>query len=178
MVKEKNEKDLAIATVFETGVVPEKYKGKPSESLVETVIQEIEAMVVERVKIARENMLEVYWETGEILRKAEKDSKVSITGLVKRLAMDNRLTGRQMGERNLWFSLKFYDEYPRFESIYETDHGDNISLTKVKKMLTTPKPKKDRTLKQIAESLVRRLGPSEARKLAAEIEKAADKVEQ
>lgn len=103
------------------GSVAEKYKAKPTEEVVESVIQEIESMLVERVKAARENTILAMWETGEIIRKTEKDNKINVSALVTRIAIDNRLTGRQMGERNLWFSLKVFDSFPKFDKVYETE---------------------------------------------------------
>lgn len=166
-------KELAVA-----GEVKAKYTAKPTEQVVESVISEIEELLVQRTKEARESTMLVAWETGQALRKAEKDHKVNISALVGRIATDNRIAGRQMGERNLWFALKFYDHFSQFNKVYETEHGENISLSKVKKMLTTPKPKKEKTIKEIAIHLVESLGVEKARKLAKEIEAECDKQEQ
>lgn len=160
------------------GVLPKtKYTAKPTEEIIEAVINDVEEILVQRTKEAREFTMKVAWETGEVLRESEKKFKVNISALVTRIALDNRLTGRQMGERNLWFALKFFDSFPAFEKVYETEHGENISLSKVKKMLTTPKPKKEKTIKEIAIALVEGLGVEKARQLIKEIEKECDKVE-
>lgn len=158
-------------------VIAEKYKAKPTEDVVESVIQEIEAVLVERNKTARENMMLACWETGEILRKCEKDNKVNISAMVTRIAMDNRLAGRQMGERMTWFALKVYDTYPKFEKVYETEHGENITISKLKKMLTTPKPKKEKSMKELAIDIVKRFGVDKSRDLATAIQKECDRVE-
>ena len=146
-----------------------KYTAVPSENVVESFIDELEAMLVERVKKSREDVMMVSWDTGRMIREAEKEHKVSITILVNRLADDNRIAGRQMGERNLWTAVKFFDSFPHFEKVYLTEHGENISFTKVKKMLTSPGPKKEKTMREIAESLVNRLGIEGATELADEI---------
>ena len=155
----------------------EKYKAKPTEDVVEAVIQDIESVLVERTKTARENVILCAWETGETIRKAEKDHKVNVSALVTRIATDNRLSGRQMGERNLWMSLKVYDSFPKFDKIYQTEHGENITFSKLKKMLTTPKPKKEKTVKEMAIDVVERLGVEKSRELAEEIVKECDKQE-
>ena len=147
-----------------------KFKNKPTEQVIESTIDELEALLVQRTKEAREDTMKIFWETGELLREKERSNKVSISGLVSRVALDNRISGRQMGERNLWFAIKFYDSFPAFGTIYETEHGENISISKVKKLLITPKPKKARTLQQIAYDLVDKLGADEALKLCGEIE--------
>lgn len=156
-------------------VIAEKYKAKPTEDIVESVIQEIEAVLVERTKTARENTMLALWETAEALRKCEKDNKINISALVTRIALDNRLSGRQMGERNLWFALKIYESYPKFAKIYETEHGENITVSKLKKMLTTPKPKKEKTMRELAIDIVTRFGTEKAMDLAEEITKECKK---
>ena len=147
-----------------------KFKEKPSEQIIETTIDELEALLVQRGKEAREDTMKIFWETGELLRTKEKTFKVSISGLVSRVALDNRISGRHMGERNLWFAIKFFDVYPNFNTVYETEHGENISISKVKKLLITPRPKKNKTLQQMAYDIVDKLGADQAQKLIVEIE--------
>lgn len=148
-----------------------KFKAKPTEQLIESVIDEIEAMLVQRGKEAREDMLMMCWETGKMLREAEKANKVSISGLVSRVAMDNRISGRQMGERNLWFAVRVFDySGAKFEALYATEHGENITVSKLKKLLVTPKPKKNKTLQMLAYDLVDKLGADECQRLIQEIE--------
>lgn len=148
-----------------------KFKNKPTEQLIETTIDELEALLVTRTKEAREFTMRVFWDTGELLRSKERDNKVSISGLVSRIALDNRISGRQMGERSLWFAVKLFDSFPKFELVYETEHGENVSLGKIRKMLLTPKPKKSKSLQEIAYDIVDKLGADEAQKLIIEIEK-------
>lgn len=147
-----------------------KFKAKPTENVIENTIDELEAIIVQRGKHAREEVMSVFWETGQVLRKIERTEKVSISALVSRIALDNRISGRQMGERNLWFAIKFFDSFPKFELVYDTEHGENVSLSKIKKSLITPKPKKSKTLQQIAYDLVDKLGADECQRLIAEIE--------
>ncbi len=147
-----------------------KFKNKPTEQVVESVIDQLEALLITRGKEARADYMKMFWETGELLRKEERANKVSISALVSRVALDNRITGKHMGERSLWFAIKFFDTYPNFELVYDTEHGEAVSLSKIKKLLLTPKPKKGRTLQQIAYDLVDKLGADEAQKLINEIE--------
>lgn len=146
-----------------------KFKEMPSEEIVESVIDELEALLVQRTKEAREYTMMVFWETGKLLREAEKSHKVNISRLVARVVSDNRIAGRQMGERNIWFAIKLYDRYSKFNDVYDTEHGENISLSKLKKMLVTPRPKKKKTLQQIAYDLVDTLGVDSAEELIEEI---------
>lgn len=148
-----------------------KFKAKPTESVIESTIDELEALLVTRGKEARADYMKMFWEAGDLLRKTEKQNKISISGLVSRIALDNRISGRQMGERNLWFAVKFFDTYPDFETVYETEFGENVSLSKIKKLLVTPKPKKSKSLQEIAYDLVDKLGADEAQRLIQEIEK-------
>jgi len=147
-----------------------KFKNKPTEQVIESTIDELEALLVQRGKEARADTMLMFWETGQLMRNKERENKVSISALVSRVALDNRISGRHMGERSLWFAIKFFDTYGNFELVYQTEHGENVSLSKVKKLLLTPKPKKTRTLQQIAYDLVDKLGADEAQKLIAEIE--------
>lgn len=161
------DKNKSLAVVDKMPV--EKYKTKPTEDLVEHIIQDIESMLVERLKTSRENTMLAFWETGEIIRNCEKENKINVSALVDRLAMDNRITGRQMGARNIWFALKVFDTYPKFEKLYDTEHGENITVSKLKKMLTAPKPKKEKTVHEIAVDIVNRLGVEKSEKLANKI---------
>lgn len=147
-----------------------KFTAKPTEAVVETVVEEIEALLVERTKEAREYTMMVFYETGQKMREFEKRFKVNISGLVERVAGDNRISGRQMGSRNLWMAIKFFDTFPVFEKVYQTEHGENISMTKIKKLLTTPKPKKEKSIKEMAIDIVERLGVEKALELAKAIE--------
>lgn len=151
-----------------------KYVAKANEEVLSSVIDDIEAILVQRTKEAREFTMLVAWETGQAIRKAEREHKVNITSLVIGLANDNRISGRQMGERNLWFSVAFYDKFNKFEDVYETEFGENVSLTKIKKMLVKPKSKKDKTLEEVASSLVDKYGIDGARELAAAITEECD----
>lgn len=155
--------------------IAEKYKGKPTEEIAEHIIQEIEAILVERFKIIQENGILAAWETGKELRKCEKDHKLSISQLVNRVALDNRLTGRHMGERSLWTAIKVFDAFPRFEKVYETEYGQSITISKLKKMLSTPKARIEKTIKQMAVELMERLGTDKARDLAKQIIVECDK---
>ena len=146
--------------------VETRYKVIPSENIVESVVDELEALLVQRTKEAREYTMRVFWEAGELLRQAELAHKINISSLVGRIAQDNRISGRQMGERNLWMAVKIFDSFPVFDMLYVTEHGENISLSKVKKMLTKAKPKKEKTIEEIAINLIERMGNEQAVELA------------
>lgn len=103
----------------------------PAEAL-EALVEEIEAIVVEKAYQANEAKLELFWLTGEALRRYEREQNVSITALVQACANDNRLSGKQMGERNLFWALKIFDKFPQ----KEFPEDKNATLTKVKKLLT------------------------------------------
>lgn len=147
-----------------------KFKNKPTEQVVESTIDELEALLVQLGKEARADVMKLSWQTGELMREKERQNKVSISALVSRVALDNRISGRHMGERSLWFAIKFFDTFPKFEMVYELEFGENVSFTKIKKMLITPKPKKARSLQQVAYDLVDKLGADEALRLCVEIE--------
>lgn len=147
-----------------------KFKNKPTEQVIESTIDELEALLVTRGKEARADTMMMFWEAGQLMRNQEKANKVSISALVSRVALDNRISGKRMGERSLWFAIKFFDTYPKFELVYDTEHGENVSLSKIKKSLLTPKPKKAKTLQIVAYELVDKYGADEAQKLIVEIE--------
>jgi uncharacterized pyridoxamine 5'-phosphate oxidase family protein len=145
--------------------VQTRFATQPTEQVVESVIDELEAMLVERTKQAREYTIKVFWEAGQMMRDAEKNHKVNISALVERVGQDNRIAGRQMSRTNLWMAIKIFDTYPVFEKIYNTEHGENISLTKLKKELTEPKPKKEPTIDAIAARLFDQLGMEKTKRL-------------
>lgn len=163
----KKEKSLAL-----TGMILEepKYKAQATEEVIEGVVDELEAMLVERTKQAREYTIMVAWEAGEILRRWEKEQKINISTLVARVAMDNRISGRQMGNRKLWMAIKIYDKFPVFKKIYDTEYGENISLSKLKKMLSIPKSKTEQSVADIAVGLYEKLGLEKVKALIKELE--------
>lgn len=151
-----------------------RYVAPPSEQVVEHVIDELEAMLVERTKQAREYTIKVFWEAGQMMRDAEKNHRVNISALVERVAHDGRVAGRQMGKSNLWMAIKIFDSYPVFDKVYNTEHGENISLTKLKKELTTPKPKKEPSLDEVAIKLFNHYGVERTEKLIKALQKIID----
>lgn len=152
-----------------------RYTQLPTEQIIESIIDEMEAMLVERTKEAREYTIRVYWEAGQMLRAAEKEHRVNITNLVFRVAHDNRIGDRQMRETNLWLALKIFDKYPTFEKVYDTEHGENISLSKLKKDFSVPKPKKDPSIDEIASQIYNKLGPDKTEKLIKALQKILNK---
>lgn len=167
MAKKTEQKKSEI--VLASGEV--RFVAPPTEQIIEHVIDDLESMLVERTKQAREYNIMVFWEAGKMMRDAEKKYKVNITKLIERVAHDNRISGRQMGERNLWMALKINDTYPVFEKVFNTEYGENISLSKLKKELSTPKAKKEETLNQIAVKIYNKLGVERTQKLVKELQK-------
>ena len=99
------------------------------------LIEEIDALITEKVYEFQQAKIDLFWLTGEALRKFEKENGTGITELVLAVARDNRLSNKQMGERNLFWALKIYDKYPTRE--FPDDKA--TSLTKIKKQLTDGK---------------------------------------
>lgn len=171
MAKKKKEGKKSVQVMADGS---ERYTLAPTEEVVESVIDELESMLVERTKQAREYTLMVFWEAGKMMRGAEKEHRVNISGLIGRVAHDNRISGRQMGERNLWMALKIYDTYPTFEKVYNTEHGENITVSKLKKLLTLPAPKKELGIDEVAMSLFKRYGVDDTKKLIKALQKLID----
>lgn len=163
--------DKIAVQVFKTS----KFKAPPSEELIESTVQEIESTAVQLGKIAREAVIKVGHKIGEELRRIEKAHKVCITKIITRIGADNRLKERQWGQRNLYYALLCYDRHPDFESIYDTELGENITWSKWKKMVTTPKPKTIKTIQEMAYDLVDKLGVEAAEDLVEELKKEIDR---
>lgn len=96
--------------------------------------EELSGIVTERVKVAREEILRMHWEVGQTMRKYEKDTSTKVTALVQ-WAIGEHL----MSERDLWYSIKFYDAFKDFELVYDTPEGQNISWSKVKRSVLAAK---------------------------------------
>ena len=151
-----------------------KYAKDPSEEVVESVVAEMESMIVERVKTVREYSLMVSWEAGKILRDSEKEHKVNITALIEEVGKDGRIRHQQMGRTKLFQCLKIYDKHNVFETLYTTEHGQNVTVAKLVKMYWPPKPVKEPTIDQIALGLYSRLGPEKIPKLIKALQKILD----
>lgn len=153
-------------------VDPKKeYPAEPSVQIVESVIEEIKSAVTETVKSWRELQIKTYWEAGRILREASNDHKVGITALVMQCSADTRLLEVQMGQRSLWFGIKLYEAFQEFEGVYQTEHGQNISVTKLKKMLIESPKKKEPSIQDVAGSIFRRLGVEACKELVQELQR-------
>lgn len=170
----KTKKDRGVEITKAVSAEVKEYGKEPSEDLIEHIIEELEPMIVERVNLARETMLKIIWETGKTLREAEKANKVSITAMVSMLAKDHRMSGRQMGERNIWFAIKVFDTYPKFNDILDTpEYGQNISVNKLKKLLVKNKPQvpEEPDIREISLKLYDKLGKKGCKVLIAELER-------
>lgn len=170
MPKAKKE-EKEVSTDVKT---PKEYGQEPTNELIDQLIDDLEPMMVERINLARETMLKIVWETGQTLREAEQKNKVSITAMVSMLAKDSRMSGRQMGERNIWFAIKVFDTYPKFNDILDTpEYGQNISVSKLKKLLVKNKPKiaEEPDIREISLKLYDKLGKKGCKALIAEIQR-------
>lgn len=142
--------------------------------LVDSILEEIDAVVTEKGKESRQLLIEAYYLVGKLLRESEKKFRISITDLVKQLAADDRMKQLRMGTSNLWFSMTVYEEYGKviekgeFEKLPE---GENCSISKLKKLLTTPKPAKIPTLDEVAESIFNKYKLSDVKIIVKELQK-------
>lgn len=142
-------------------------KGELAKSVVNSVAEEIEAAVIETVKHWRELQIQTYWNTGEILKRSAQDNNIGISELVAACAKDNRLIKIRMGERSLWFSVQLYKKYPDFEQVYLTEYGQNVSVAKLKELISGKKEEADMpTDTDIANSFIKKYGLARAHKIA------------
>lgn len=126
---------------------------------IESIAEEIEGIVGERVKNSREELLKGHWEVGETIRRHGEP-----TVLVESLAA-RKVAG--LSASTLWLCVKFNDAFPEFEKVYDLEWGMNVSWNKVRKYLgEESKEKSEPTLVQIADKLISKLGPKQALKVA------------
>lgn len=135
------------------------------DEVLEALVGEIEAIVVEKVYEAQSAKIELFWQTGETLRRYEKEQGTPITALISACANDNRLSGKQMGERNLYWAMKIYDHDPDRQILF---NDKTTSLTKVKKLLTDggQEPEVENDPTKIAGRLIGQYGLDFCKKLA------------
>lgn len=130
------------------------------------LIDEIESIVVEKFYESQSAKLDLFWMTGETLRRYEREQNIPITTLVEICASDNRLQGKQMGERNLFWSIKLFDTYPE----REYPGGKAASVTKIKKLLTSgSKEKPELNLDKVVSDLIHKYGYDTAKEIASKI---------
>lgn len=141
-----------------------------SRGVINSLVEEIESIVVEKAYESQQAKLDLFWLTGETLRRYEREQNVPITQLVEACAMDNRLSGKQMGERNLFWALKIFDTFPTKEFPGEKA----ASLTKVKALLRDGSDNKDAEPDpaKIASEIIKRYGLAVALKIATHIQNA------
>lgn len=140
---------------------------KLEPSILNHVVEEIEAIAIENVKHWRELQIQTYWGAGEALRKASGDQKIGITELVALCAKDDRLTRIKMGHASLWFGVQLFDKYPDFERVYDTPHGENISVTKLKALMSGKEEvAKEPEDTEIAKNFIKKHGYDKAQRIA------------
>lgn len=112
----------------------------------ESIVEEIDAVCTERIFNARSERLMLYHDVGRILKEKE-DEGFKVTDLIQKLSADERLKGKEMGERNLWFAHKLYRTYPDVGALPD---GKNCSVNKMKLLLSGPKEEKPINFEEIA----------------------------
>lgn len=98
--------------------------------------EEIDAVRVETLYIAQETLLNGKLEIGKLIFESNNTS-VPITALVQYLSHDLKI-----GERDLWYCVKFYEQYDKLEKLPEFS-SKAISWNKVKKLITLPEHKRN-----------------------------------
>lgn len=110
-----------------------------TDVLAPQIAEELKAIIVERWKNAQEEALRMYWECGQTLREHESRGN-GINELVHGVALALDMKG--WSERTLWNCVKIYDDYPVFEDVYKTEHGQSVTIRKL--VTKTPARKDDR----------------------------------
>jgi len=94
----------------------------------ESIVENIEATVIELGKNVSEYQLQMAWEVGKIIRESEE----SPTELIAVLAKDERMKHVKMGERSLWKAVGIFDFAPTdFKLLFETPLGLSVSVNKI-----------------------------------------------
>lgn len=135
--------------------------------VINSLVEEIEAIVVEKAYESHQAKLDLFWLTGEALRRYETEQKVPITQLIEGCALDNRLSGKQMGERNLFWAIKIYDTYPTKEFPGEK----SATLTKIRALLSDGKDKVEekKVPQEVANEIISEYGMAFAQEVAMHI---------
>lgn len=147
---------------------------KVGSDVVDTVVDEIEAIVIELSYVFNNTKIEMFWKVGKTLRDAVSDSGMNVSDLVASVAADNRSQHVHMYDRSLWFALKLYDSYPADEygeASQTFPGGKDVTLTKMKKLLMEERPKIEPTIAQLAEHIFNKLGKERVVKLIEELKK-------
>lgn len=129
---------------------------------IKSIAEEIEAAAVTTITTVREYQIRYFWEIGQILNGAD----IPITELIKGLTREESMVRIHMSERSLWDALKIYQAYPNFEKVYETPHGQNISITKLRAIMSPSTEKPEVADLDIAKSLIKRIGHDRAHAVA------------
>ena len=138
--------------------------------VLESTIQEIEAIVIEKAFIWESEKLDCYWRVGEALRQAEKDSKANITSLVTRLAKDNRMKNIHLSDRLAWTCIKAFDTFKKKRGVIDWPGGKSATWTKIKTLLIESPEKHEPTIYDVAMRLFKKHGPDQTRELIKQLE--------
>jgi hypothetical protein len=97
------------------------------------LISDCRAIATETRFTAQQAMIEGYHGLGERIR--QDDKKMKISDLVYHLAGE-----LGMSERNIWTAVQFYDKFPVLDEVPGFTSDKSLSWSRVKKLLSTPKP--------------------------------------
>lgn len=156
---QKAKKEVKVKVKKTETSVTVKVEREITQDLLDSAAQEINAAVIEFAYVSNIAKVQMFWEVGRILRDAELRYKVNISELVAAAAHHNEVKEVHMGERNLWFAIKVADSFPAvdFKKAEEAlPDGKATSITKLKKLLVTPDPKKIPTMEEVAAAIFRK----------------------
>lgn len=105
-----------------------------TEDWYKLLVDNVDSAITEGEFNARMGVLETYHGVGRDLTSASKEHQIPITELVHRVAVD-----AEIGERNLWYAVKFFDKFPDLSKLPE---GKDLSWSKIKRKYLT-EAKKD-----------------------------------
>lgn len=105
----------------------------------QAAVSEVSAARTQLFKVAREEMIKAFWEIGKIVLKIENEHEIKRgSGFRKHLAKDVGCSYSYLCQ-----SIQVAEKYPDFELVYQTQEGENISITK---LISGPKEKKEKVV--------------------------------
>lgn len=105
----------------------------------QAIVEEISAARTQLFKVAREEMIKAFWEVGKIVLRIESEQDIKRgSGFRKHLAKDVGCSYSYLCQ-----SVDVAERFPEFELVYQTDFGENISITK---LISGPKEEKEKAV--------------------------------
>lgn len=98
-----------------------------------SLVDECKAIATETRFSAQQALIEGYHALGERIR--QEDKKMKISDLVYHLAGE-----LGMSERSVWHSVQFFDKFPVLDEVPGFTSDKSLSWSRVKKLLSSPKP--------------------------------------